>query len=69
MTVIAFPRSFRTNPAEEPCESTDERLRGIEQCLDSLAGEAEELGLGLLAHMIAVAREEARDNRRRLARL
>lgn len=51
MTVIAFPRR----------ESRDNRLRGIEQCLDSLGEEAEAMGLPLLAHMIAVAREAARD--------
>lgn len=49
MTVIAFPRA----------ERREERLRGIEQCLDALAHEAGSLGLPLLAHMIAVAREAA----------
>jgi hypothetical protein len=51
VTVIAFPRAERHH----------ERLRGIEQCLDALYEEAEELGLDLLAHMIAVSREAARE--------
>ena len=51
MTVIAFPRRDRLQ----------DRLRGIEQCLESLCEEAEDLGLDLLAHMIAVAREAARE--------
>lgn len=52
MTVIAFPR----------VERREDRLRGIEQCLDALAHEADALGLDLLAHMIAVAREAASDS-------
>jgi hypothetical protein len=67
MTVIAFPRNLRPAHQPEVRQPTADRLRGIEQCLISLAGEAEELGLDLLAHMIAVAREEARDSRRELA--
>lgn len=50
MTVIAFPRV---------ADRRDTRLRGIEQCLESLCIEAEELGEDLLAHLIAVAREAA----------
>ncbi len=49
MTVIPFPNTARR----------DSRLRGIEQCLDSLAAEAGDMGLDLLAHLIAVARCEA----------
>jgi hypothetical protein len=58
MNVIAFPRADRR----------DDRLRGIEQCLESLSAEAGEMGLDLLAHMISVAREaacEALDDERR----
>lgn len=51
MNVIAFPRQ----------ESRETRLHGIEQCLDALGEEAEAMGLPLLAHLIAVAREAARD--------
>ncbi|HLO76101.1 MAG TPA: hypothetical protein VK196_06570 [Magnetospirillum sp.] len=51
MTVIAFPRADRL----------ETRLRGIEQCLDALSVEADEMGLDLLAHLIAVAREAAHD--------
>ena len=49
MNVIAFPRADRR----------ENRLRGIEQCLEQLCAEAEEIGQDLLAHMIAVAREAA----------
>ncbi|MCR6632919.1 MAG: hypothetical protein NVV74_24335 [Magnetospirillum sp.] len=52
MTVIAFPRQ----------ERHEERLRGIEHCLDALSVEAGEMGLELLAHLIAVAREAAHDS-------
>lgn len=59
MTVIAFPRA----------ERRENQLRGIEQCLGALAAEADAMGLDLLAHMIAVAREAAgeaiEDERRR----
>lgn len=51
MNVIAFPRQ----------ERRETRLRGIEQCLDALGEEAEAMRLPLLAHLIAVAREAARD--------
>lgn len=51
MNVIAFPRADRR----------ENRLRGIEQCLESLCLEAEGLDEDLLAHMIAVAREAAFD--------
>lgn len=51
MNVIAFPRADRR----------ENRLRGIEQCLESLCAEAEGMGEDLLAHMIAVAREAAFD--------
>jgi hypothetical protein len=51
MNVIAFPRQ----------ESRETRLHGIEQCLDALGEEAGAMGLTLLAHLIAVAREAARD--------
>lgn len=53
MTVIAFPRA----------ERRESRLRGIEQCLAALSAEADEMGLDLLAHMIAVAREAAGEAR------
>lgn len=52
MPVIPFPRA----------ERREERLRGIEQCLDSLHGEARDMGLELLAHILAVAREAAHDS-------
>ncbi|MGE5514698.1 MAG: hypothetical protein ACM31D_02640 [Bacteroidota bacterium] len=49
MNVIAFPR----------VERREHQLRAIEQCLDALCAEADDLGLEMLAHMIAVAREAA----------
>lgn len=49
MNVIAFPRADRR----------ETQLRGIEQCLEALCAEADDLGLEMLAHMIAVAREAA----------
>ena len=52
MSVIPFPRADRR----------EDRLRGIEQCLESLSEEADELGLDLLAHMIAVARQAAQES-------
>lgn len=52
MPVIPFPRA----------ERREERLRGIEQCLESLHGEAQDMGFELLAHIIAVAREAAHDS-------
>jgi len=46
-----------------PCaDRRADRLRGIEQCLESLSEEADELGLDLLAHMIAVARQAAQES-------
>ncbi len=51
MNVIAFPRR----------EHREDRLRGIEQCLDALGEEAAAMGLPLLSHLIAVAREAAHD--------
>lgn len=59
MNVIAFPRAD---------DRRENRLRGIEQCLEALCAEAEEIGEDLLAHMIAVAREaacESLDDKRR----
>lgn len=51
MSVIPFPRP----------ERREDRIRGIEQCLSSLAVEAEDMGLDLLSHLIAVAREAAHE--------
>ncbi|MGE5547891.1 MAG: hypothetical protein ACM33T_13390 [Solirubrobacterales bacterium] len=51
MTVVPFPTS----------SSAETRLQGIASCLDYLVAEAEAMGLDLLAHVIGVAREEARE--------
>ena len=59
MSVIPFPRIA---PRIAGDDRREERLRGIEQCLDALGEEADELGLDLLAHMIAVARQAAQES-------
>lgn len=63
MNVIAFPRPHRADATPRgdhaAARSSVDRLRGIEQCLKSLSVEAEDMGLELLGHMIAVAREAA----------
>lgn len=61
MSVIPFP--CPVPPDITPELSRYERIRGIEQCLASLANEAEELGLNVVAHIIAVAHEAAKDCR------
>lgn len=53
VTVIDFPKA----------ETRDQRIRGIEVCLSYLQTEARSLGLPMLAHIIGVAREEAREAR------
>lgn len=51
MTVVQFPQA----------ETRDQRLRGLEACLTYLQTEASQLDLPMLAHIIGVAREEARE--------
>lgn len=66
MSVIPFP--CPAPPDILPELPRHERIRGIEQCLASLANEAEELGLDLVAHLLAVAHEAAKDSRMEAAR-
>lgn len=42
-------------------EDRSERILGIARCLDMLGSEARDLDLGLVAHLIAVAREATYD--------
>lgn len=58
MSVIPFPA----------CEQRDERLLGVEKCLDFLCDEVDGMGLELLAHLIAVARDATRDIREEAVR-
>lgn len=59
MSVIPFPSAPRR---EDRIPRRAERIRGIEQCLLSLAAEADELGLDMVAHMIGVAHEAAEES-------
>lgn len=61
MSVIPFPAA--APPDAMPELPRHVRIRGIEQCLAALANEAEELGLDLVARILAVAHETAKDYR------
>jgi hypothetical protein len=65
VSVIPFPSAAAPDLLSGIMEAqpSNERLRGIEQCLAFLAAEAEEMGLELVAHFIAVAHEAARECR------
>lgn len=51
MNVVQFPK----------LDSRGQRIQGIVACLSYLQTEARHLDLPMLAHIIAVAREEARE--------